>query len=72
MENARQIHPDARDIDDLYQNGLDQLSDILLATSYAGSNSARGVLLRTSNACEGVGCCSKGRYICGPTSQPIS
>jgi len=31
MENAGQEHPDQRDIDDLYQNGLDQLADVMAA-----------------------------------------
>lgn len=29
MENAEQEHPDQHDIDDLYQNGLDQLLDVM-------------------------------------------
>jgi PAS domain S-box-containing protein len=29
MENAGQEHPDPRDIDDLYQNGFDQLSELM-------------------------------------------
>ncbi len=38
MENAGQEHPDQRDIDDLYQNGLDQLSDLMTAPPGAGTN----------------------------------
>src|ERR1051326_3953390 len=35
MEIAGQPHPEQRDVDDLYQNGIDQLSDIMAAVSAA-------------------------------------
>lgn len=47
MENALQEHPDQRDaqrdIDDLYQNGMDQLSEVRAAWPGAGTNKSGGL-----------------------------
>ncbi len=40
MENACQPYPDQRDLDDLYQNGADQLSDVLAAYPRTRTNDA--------------------------------
>ncbi|HEV2393437.1 MAG TPA: PAS domain-containing protein [Verrucomicrobiae bacterium] len=42
MENAGQGQPDQGDIDDLYQNGLDQLSDVMAAMPGPHTNGTRG------------------------------
>ena len=40
MENVGQEHPDQRDVDDVYQNGFDQLSDLI--TPGDNTNAAEG------------------------------
>src|SRR5258708_18026505 len=42
MENAGQAQPDQRDIDDLYQNGFDQLSGVMAAVSGGHTNNSSG------------------------------
>jgi two-component system cell cycle sensor histidine kinase/response regulator CckA len=42
MENVRQTHPDPKDIDDVYQNGLDELSDIVKTYGAGADNLSRG------------------------------
>jgi two-component system cell cycle sensor histidine kinase/response regulator CckA len=43
MENAGQEHADQRDIDDLYQNGIDALSEVRAATPVGGTNKLSGL-----------------------------
>jgi len=43
MENAGQAEPEQRDIDDLYQNGYDQLSEVLAAVPGGRTNNSRGL-----------------------------
>ncbi len=45
MENAGQEHPDQQDVDDLYQNGFDQLAEVLAVLSGGRTNSASGFFL---------------------------
>ncbi len=42
MENVRQTHPDPKDIDDVYQNGLDELSEIVKTYGAGADNLSRG------------------------------
>jgi two-component system, cell cycle sensor histidine kinase and response regulator CckA len=49
MENAGQDHPEQRDIDDLYQNGLDQLSEVMAASPGRGTNSSQGFYFFLNN-----------------------
>jgi PAS domain S-box-containing protein len=49
LENANQEHPEQRDIDDLYDNGSDQLSDLLAATPGGRTNTARGLFVFLNN-----------------------
>ena len=42
MENTGQEHPEQRDIDDLYQNGFDQLSEVMGASTGSRANNSRG------------------------------
>jgi len=44
MDIAGQPHPEQRDIDDLYQNGIDQLSDIIAAILSASQGNRTNVL----------------------------
>lgn len=43
MENAGQEHPDQRDIDDLYQNALDQLSEVMASAPTGPTNKSVGL-----------------------------
>src|SRR5215813_13999447 len=43
MENAGLEHPDQHDIDDVYQNGRDQLAEVMAAVPGAGSNKSGGL-----------------------------
>ncbi len=43
MENAGQEHADQHDVDDLYQNGMDQLSDVLAAVPVRATNKPSGL-----------------------------
>ena len=45
MENAGQEHPDQQDVDDLYQNGFDQLAEALAVLSGVRTNSASSFFL---------------------------
>jgi len=49
MENAGQEHPDQRDIDDLYQNGLDQLVELMAASPGDRTNGSRGFFFFINN-----------------------
>jgi two-component system, cell cycle sensor histidine kinase and response regulator CckA len=49
MENAGQEHPDQRDIDDLYQNGLDQLAELTAGSPGARTNTSRGFFFFLNN-----------------------
>jgi PAS domain S-box-containing protein len=49
MENAGVEHPDQRDIDDLYQNGFDQLSEVLAASPGSRTNSPTGFYFFLNN-----------------------
>jgi PAS domain S-box-containing protein len=49
MEIAGQEHPEQRDIDDLYQNAFDQLSDVMAAAPGTGTNRSRGFYFILNN-----------------------
>jgi two-component system, cell cycle sensor histidine kinase and response regulator CckA len=49
MENAGQEHPDQRDIDDLYQNGFDQLSEVMAAAPGRRAHNPNGFYFFLSN-----------------------
>jgi two-component system, cell cycle sensor histidine kinase and response regulator CckA len=49
MENAGQDHADQHDVDDLYQNGFDQLSDLVAAASGVQTNRLKGFYLFLNN-----------------------
>jgi PAS domain S-box-containing protein len=49
MEIAGQEHPEQRDIDDLYQNGLDQLSEVMAASPGSRANNSRGFYFFLNN-----------------------
>jgi PAS domain S-box-containing protein len=49
MENAGQDHPEQRDIDDLYQNALDQLSDVMTAARGSRTNRTAGFYVFLNN-----------------------
>src|SRR2546423_917177 len=49
MEIAGQEHPEQRDVDDLYQNGFDQLASLLAESPLLQSNRSKGFYLFLNN-----------------------
>ncbi len=52
MEYAGQEHPEQRDVDDLYQNGRDQLAELMAAAPGSRTNNSRGFYFFLNNRAE--------------------